>query len=184
MPRSSRIAHCRFLSGFLAERSGSPVLDGQPRHSGQIAVGRDDRTVAQGQRNGGDHHIVLADGPADAPKFGGDSAVLECGCFSDRPKPPRSKRQVQPLQVAIAVRASFDAVGKLRQHRMRDPNPVAEGDFGMSKTGCVPLAIGWTFVQNQSRLKKSSASKAATPGLCWYFDSPPTANAEKSTAIV
>jgi hypothetical protein len=35
--------------------------------------------MAQGQDNGSDHHVVFADGPAEAAEFGGESPLLECG---------------------------------------------------------------------------------------------------------
>jgi hypothetical protein len=55
----------------------------------------------------------LADWPADAPEFGGNSAILECGRLGNRPELPGGERQVQPLHVAFAVGAAFYAIGQL-----------------------------------------------------------------------
>jgi hypothetical protein len=64
-------------------------------------------------------------------EFGGNSAILECGRLGDGPELPGGKPHVQPLQVAVSVRAAFHAVGQIRQHRMCDADPVAEKAFGV-----------------------------------------------------
>ena len=124
--------------GSMSASSLCPVLDGQPRDGFQVAVSRDHRAVAQGERDGGDLDVNLLHGPTDPLQFVEEPAELLGRRLVVGPEDQPREAEMQAMEVAFTGFAPAEPGPELTEHRRADADAVAPSPLGLTR-GRIPL---------------------------------------------
>src|SRR5262249_16297290 len=98
----------------------TPVLRSQTRHRGEVGVRRDDRAVAECQRNRGHLNVNLLHGPTDATKLRIEPTIFPHSRGIERPENERGDSMTEDVPVLVACRAGLDTSDEFSQNWKRN----------------------------------------------------------------